>query len=90
MSLTEDQIALYSRQILAIGGVAQEKLCAARARATPGSIVGDYLAAGGTVLSADGEPLCERCVEELGDHPLVALAFQQRVLTGRCPRPGHP
>lgn len=88
MSLTEEQIALYARQILVIGGRGQEQLCAARARAAPDSIVGRYLTAGGTGLHDDGEPPCERCVAELGDHPLVALAFQQRVLTGRCPR--HP
>ena len=88
MSLSEDQIALYARQILAIGGKAQEQLCAATASARPGSIVGRYLAAGGTALSDDGEPLCDACVAEFGDHPLVALSFQQRVLTGRCPR--HP
>ncbi len=88
MSLTEEQIALYSRQILVIGGKGQEKLCSARARATPDSLVGRYLAAGGTTLADDGEPLCPRCEAELGDHPLVALAFQRRALTGRCPR--HP
>jgi hypothetical protein len=88
MSLSEEQIALYARQILVIGGKGQEKLCAARARERPSSIVGRYLMAGGTDLSDDGEPLCDACVAELGDHPLVALAFQQRVLTGRCPR--HP
>jgi hypothetical protein len=90
MSLTEAQIARFARQILVIGGKGQEKLCAAKAKATPGSIVGRYLEAGGTALADDGEPLCARCVEELGDDPLVALAFQQRVLSGtkNCPR--HP
>lgn len=88
MSLSEEQIALYARQILVIGGKGQEKLCSATARATPDSIVGRYLAAGGTRLSDDGEPMCPECQRELGDHPLVALSFQQRVLTGRCPR--HP
>jgi hypothetical protein len=88
LSLSEEQIALYARQILVIGGKGQEKLCAAKARATSGSLVGRYLEAGGTPLAADGEPLCERCVNELGDHPLVALAFQRRVLEGKCPR--HP
>jgi hypothetical protein len=88
MSLSEEQIALYSRQILAVGGIAQEKLCAARVNAPRGSIVARYLEAGGTSLDPHGEPLCERCAAELGDHPLVALCFQQRVLTGLCPR--HP
>jgi hypothetical protein len=88
MSLSEEQIVLYARQILVIGGKGQEKLCATRACAAPGSLVGRYLEAGGTPLAADGEPLCAACVNELGDHPLVALAFQRRVLEGRCPR--HP
>jgi hypothetical protein len=88
MSVSEEQIALFARQILVIGGMGQEKLCAAKVNAAPGSLVGRYLAAGGTALSPDGAPLCERCVVELGDHPLVALAFQRRVLDGRCPR--HP
>ena len=88
MSLSEEQIAQYARQILVIGGKGQEKLCATPARADANSLVGRYLAAGGTPLSADGEPLCEHCTRELGDHPLVALAFQRRVLDGHCPR--HP
>ena len=88
MSLTEEQIALYARQILTIGGLGQEKLCAARARVDPDSLVGRYLAAGGTRIADDGEPPCADCVRELGDDALVALSFQQRVLTGRCPR--HP
>jgi len=88
VSLTEEQIALYARQILVIGGKGQEKLCAAKARATPDSLVGRYLMAGGTALRDDGDALCGRCVSELGDHPLVALSFQRRVLTGSCPR--HP
>jgi hypothetical protein len=88
MSLTEEQIALYSRQILCIGGSGQEKLCAATARVDPASLVGRYLAASGTRIAEDGEPPCAACVSELGDDALVALAFQQRVLTGRCPR--HP
>ncbi|MBL8956015.1 MAG: hypothetical protein JNK82_34895 [Myxococcaceae bacterium] len=88
MSLTEEQIARYARQILVVGGKGQAALCAAKARASPDSLVGRYLAAGGTELDPSGEPLCEACEAELGDHPLVALAFQRRVLTGRCPR--HP
>ena len=88
MSLTEEQIARYSRQILVIGGKGQERLCAARAQASPGSVVGRYLAASGVSLGEDADPLCPACVAEWGDHPMVALSFQQRVLTGRCPR--HP
>ncbi|MBK7860168.1 MAG: hypothetical protein IPJ65_16445 [Archangiaceae bacterium] len=88
MSLTEDQIARYARQILTIGGAGQEKLCAAVADVDPGSLVGRYLAAGGTRLGPGGARPCEACVRELGDHPLVALSFQRAVLTGACPR--HP
>jgi hypothetical protein len=88
MSLSEEQISLYARQILVIGGVGQARLCAAKARVAPGSLVARYLAAGGTQVSDDGEPPCAQCVREHGDSALVALTFQQRVLTGRCPR--HP
>jgi hypothetical protein len=86
--LSEEQIALYARQILVIGGKGQEKLCAARAKVSPDSLTGRYLAASGVTLADDGEPLCADCERELHDGAALALAFQQRVLNGRCPR--HP
>ena len=88
MSLSEEQIALYARQILVIGGIGQEKLCAAKARVAKGSLVARWLEAGGTAIDDAGDPPCAQCQSELGDSALVALTFQQRVLTGRCPR--HP
>lgn len=102
MSLSEEQIALYSRQILVkqIGGRGQEKLCAAHARVdgdgVAARIARTYLAAGGSRVSDGGEALCPSCARELDGSgsvelgALVALAFQQRVLSGdaRCPR--HP
>jgi hypothetical protein len=86
--LTEEQIALYARQILVIGGKGQEKLCAARAKVSPDSLTGRYLAASGVTLAEDGDPLCPACERELSDGAELALAFQQRVLKGHCVR--HP
>jgi hypothetical protein len=56
MSLTEEQIALYGRQILVtqVGGVGQQKLCAASVRVEGSDIASRYLAAGGTRVLADG------------------------------------
>jgi hypothetical protein len=88
MSLSEEQIALYARQILVIGGKGQEKLCGARAKVSPESMTGRYLAASGVTLADDGDPVCPDCERELHDSAALALAFQQRVLKGHCPR--HP
>jgi hypothetical protein len=50
MSLTEDQIARFARQILVkpVGGRGQEQLCAATARVDGSTIAARYLEAGGT------------------------------------------
>jgi hypothetical protein len=55
MSLSEDQIARFARQILVkpVGGAGQEKLCAATAHVTGSPIAATYLEAGGT-LPGDG------------------------------------
>ncbi len=50
LSLTEEQISLYGRQILvkAVGGRGQDALCATPVRVTGSDVARTYLAAGGT------------------------------------------
>jgi hypothetical protein len=81
----EDQIARYSRQILVkqVGGRGQEKLCAAkvavRGDGLSARVARLYLSAGGSQLSADGEPL-DVPGEDVEAGALAALQFQLKVI----------
>jgi hypothetical protein len=57
MSLSDEQISLYGRQILlkAVGGRGQEALCAASWRVTGSSVARQYLEAGGTPEGDGGQ-----------------------------------